>query len=162
MRVRLLYADSIENTVDGKRLTVIVKCLSVGDLQQLKICTQIASNVVCGLVFSCVPSRMPVNSAYPGVQLLCPLLELPLRSAQLKGFLSRNVAAFVEALRDPSRLDICVYIFWPYQTMFSAGFACNESTPMCHLDTMIPALILRRFRRPLSSLHFYASRADAG
>jgi len=161
MRVLLLSAESFENTVDGKRLSVIVKCLAVGALQQLKMCTQIAAGMVYGLVCSCVPSRIPVQSVYPTVEeLLCPFLDLPLRPGQLKGHLSPDIAAFVGALRDPSRLAICVYFFWPFQTKFSAGFAFNEGAPISDLDTLVPALILRRFRSLLCSLHLCLT--DAG
>ena len=143
----MLCAESFENTVDGKRLTVIVKCLAVGALQQLKMCTQIAAIKVCGLVCSCVPSRMPAQSVYPAVELLYPILDLPLRPAQLRGQLSPNLAAYVRALRDPSQLEICVYFFWPLHPMFSAGFACNEITPICHLDTkMVDHLVLLKVR----------------
>ena len=130
MRVLLLRAESFENTVCGKQLTVIEKGLAAGASQQLKICTQIAAEMVSGLVLSCVPSRMPVQSVYPRVHSLYPVLDLPWRPAQLKDHSSLNIDAFVGALRDASRQEICVYVFWPFQTIFSLGVACNESTPI--------------------------------
>ena len=101
MRVLLLRAESFEKTVDGKRLTVIVKYLAVGALQQLKRRTQSAANMVCGLVCSCVPSRMPVQSVYPAVQLLCPILELPLRPAQLKRLFIAEYSCFCRGTSRP-------------------------------------------------------------
>ena len=41
-------------------------------------------------------------------------------------------------------------------TVFSKDSAINKSALIRHSDTDVPALILRRFLRPLSSLHFYA------
>jgi len=75
--VLFLRAKYFENVNDGKRITVIVKCLAVGATQQLKTCDQIADKMVCGLVCSCVPSRVPVQSLYQRVHKSCPILDLP-------------------------------------------------------------------------------------
>ena len=40
--------------------------------------------------------------------------------------------------------------------MFSVCLACNKSTPIWHLKTVVLAHIVRRFRRPLGSIRFYA------
>ena len=76
MRVNTFVACRVfENTVGGKVLSVIEKSLAAGALQQLKISTQIGAQMVCGLVCSCVPNRTPVQSVYPTVHPLYPVLD---------------------------------------------------------------------------------------
>ena len=105
-----MRAESFENTVCGTRLTAIEKGLAAGASQQLKICAQIAADMVSGLVLSCVPSRMSVQSVYPRLHSLYPVPTLPWRPAQIKqhSSLNVNIDAIVGAVREPSRQEICV------------------------------------------------------